>query len=216
MTDTITFEDEDPDIFSLYLTWLLTGNIENSEDFIEIFGDDRDAKIKSAEQQFHHLSKCFVFGDEYRCTSFCNHVMSRLVKCCRASYNIGIIVGIIPKALGYIYPNTCEGSPLRRLVVDNYINGCDFEKRPPRDLTVFENEFYLDVCYRLGRMLREGEKTLQVWTKFPCPYYPTRHTGLLEIEEARFNLLESEDYTNDFDKRNTGHKRKRSDDKTPS
>lgn len=84
-TRIIILEEEEPEIFSIFLAWLLTGSFDNSAEYIRtpVYFDDsceaeKDANSRTNGKQRGQLFKCYVLGDapstkllqpSYRCHS---------------------------------------------------------------------------------------------------------------------------------------------------
>ncbi|KAL2063380.1 hypothetical protein VTL71DRAFT_5185 [Oculimacula yallundae] len=117
-SNTITLEEEDPVIFSLFLSWLYTGDIKQNEEYKSINGKatPTDASLKAHWLQ---LVQCFVLGEMLMASSFKNAVIDLLfsktaVRYLRTSYVILIDVNIIEE----IFVGTPQGSPLRRYILE--------------------------------------------------------------------------------------------------
>jgi hypothetical protein len=170
-TNAVTLADTDSDIFALFLTWLLTGNIEDAEELIDMAGDDDEAKKRTSSQQFLQLAECFVLGDEIQCLTFCNHIMDQIIKIFFADFKLDCIAGTNWEAIDYIYSNTLNDSHLRMVIIDNFIDNFDFEEsslpEPDPDFPL-PQRYYLDLAQRLGTAWIHKERTKSVWAKDPC------------------------------------------------
>jgi hypothetical protein len=103
--NTITFAEDEPTSFGVFLVWLSTRNIEDS-DSIQTFsdlcdihqGDIKDVQNAMVDAQFQKLVKCFILGDSLQSIDFCNSVMDFIIgfawQCLEESRLFGITVGV--------------------------------------------------------------------------------------------------------------------------
>ncbi|KAG4431361.1 hypothetical protein IFR05_013158 [Cadophora sp. M221] len=76
-TNTIALEEEDPIIFSIFLNWIYTGDIQNNEDYISI---DEKPTPSAATLKSHwmQLVQCFTLGEMLMATNFKNAIIDLL------------------------------------------------------------------------------------------------------------------------------------------
>jgi hypothetical protein len=185
-TNTLTLRKADPDLFSLFLAWILTGSVENAEEFVEVIGDDNYVKFIAATRQMRQLAKSFIFADDLQSVSYSNHIIDQVVQNCQSQDELGYVAGTY-KGLNDIWHKTPRGSPLRLLLVQDFVNGHTF----PIELTEEEEAkvprgFMLDLFQYLGEALRDKTKLKEVWKKPPCTYHkhPTEDDRLSCISKA--------------------------------
>jgi hypothetical protein len=117
-------KDEDPALFSIYSTWLTTGDVEDSEDLIGP-GDLESLQVDKEKmgEQFRQLSQCYVLGDFLQDRKFCNSLLDTMVARSKRGLegDINVVIGSSPEVIDIIFTKRSSGSPLRRLLLDNIL-----------------------------------------------------------------------------------------------
>lgn len=117
---TVTLEDQDPDVFAIFVTWVLTGNVKSSTKFIEVqSSESEEVKAIRLPLQWNQLAKCYVLGDFLQAPGFKNAVIDMLLYNMQLYHNdCELLAGWSSDQINYIYSNTTAGSQLRRIIVE--------------------------------------------------------------------------------------------------
>jgi hypothetical protein len=178
-SNTVTLEDDDPDIFSVFMTWLVTQDIKRSSNLMEL---DAIKDSSEAGGQILQLAKCYVLGDVLRAHNFQNSIMDNLNAICEKFYNEFDRVGAFHSEISYIYSKTSEGCSLRRLMVDSFVDGIDPCTMDVTKCLCLKDgisrvpglfEYYFEICKRSLTILHDDEPYVRVlaWEKDPCVYH---------------------------------------------
>jgi hypothetical protein len=121
----VQLEEEDPRIFSIFLTWMLTGNITNSGELVRIDslypGDDSAKLAKWLESLWDQLVRCWIMSTFLQAPRFGNHLVDILLLATKKYFECtGRVLGMSATSLKLIYGSTVASSPLRRILIDNY------------------------------------------------------------------------------------------------
>jgi len=126
----VTLIEDDPKIFSIFLTWISTSNLEDAEELVEVIpppnkslsDNEKSECLRSVENRFDQLVFCFALGDSIRSYGFKNAVMDLMIPLIyTAGAELNKVLGSHPKAISLVYNNTPEGSMLRKLIVDTIL-----------------------------------------------------------------------------------------------
>lgn len=72
--------EEDPIIFSLFLTWLVTGDLTKASEYVRVDrADPSEIKSERHDAQFMQFLQAYVLGDVLQAEDFCNWVMDFMV-----------------------------------------------------------------------------------------------------------------------------------------
>jgi hypothetical protein len=182
----ITLDDDDPKTFALFLAWVLTGQIESADNYIEVsiepgttHYESSDIKRNIAIQaQWDQLCTCFVYGDVLQAPSFQNQVIDLLVTNSRMhQLSLRQIAGSREDTLQYIYQHTTRGSSLRQLVIDSIITSSAHEIPNYDFSSPFISEHLVDLAtYAISEAkssrLRGKPCNFKVpWKNAPCRYH---------------------------------------------
>ena len=158
-TGIVELPTEDPKIFQLVNTWLNTGRLYRVQD-----------NGKAVPLDATDLCSLYIFGDARGMPGLKNIAVDHLIK--RTSEKWSLIVGKAP----FVYENTPESSPLRRLIVDQLIRCVDIKDRKNWMLTHCPKstdcaEFLLDVVDALD-LISPVKPGREAWKEVnPCDYH---------------------------------------------
>ena len=109
-TGVVLLKEDDPAAFEVYAQWLYTGKI--------LIG----ARNRAGEeyQGWDHLVNAYILGDKLQDGHFADAVMDTIIAESNTNVN-GFHFYPIGRIVQTIYNNTREGSPLRRLIVDQHV-----------------------------------------------------------------------------------------------
>jgi len=169
---TITLEDDDPKLFSIFLTWILTGDIGNAAECLAMEWETR----KDGHYAFMQLAKCYVLGDVLQSSTFCNYIIDVIVSQSeRYSVQFGYMMGTAPSEIEYIWTSTASTSPLCCVILDTMAADGAPDDDPTAALSVLRcsgwAEFYYDLCQRLFKAFRNEEELEPAWKKESCIYH---------------------------------------------
>jgi hypothetical protein len=178
-TSTVTIAEEDPQVFSLFMAWLATGEVENAAEFRELAGEPSTNEwLESAEVLFQQLAHAYVLGDILQAPQFLNSVIDKCLSLSKLTGGVGsdatYALGGTQESVKYIFTHTTPQCPLRQLVVDQFIKYIDVDKVQLIDYSIPEiGEF----CYQLfvAAMRGRGRGILAPWQKDACYYH--KHDG---------------------------------------
>lgn len=179
-TRTITFPEDDPRIFSIYLIWLYTRTFVITSDS---FPEHHNPKFRA--RLICHLA--YILGDKLGDDDFCDAAITTLFQHC-----LGARSWIRDREVALIYENTCDGSPLRQLVVDQWIwlaraKWCE-ALSGPSGLKGLPQDFYLD--YFCASVQVKAAKWCPAqhdapWVLNPCAYHLHKSLGGLCYLDGR-------------------------------
>ncbi|KAF1920602.1 hypothetical protein BDU57DRAFT_19929 [Ampelomyces quisqualis] len=154
--DNVFLEEEDPDIFNVYLHWLYC------KTFPTIFADaDQGPTV-----EYTLLARCYILGQILEDRKFSEAVLDAIADCAniQASRTFKKLPGSTPITL--VYEKTDETSPARRLLVDIWVRYADEdaverlgEELPPRFILDFARATTRRKCM-IERELRDAEDAL--------------------------------------------------------
>ncbi|KAI4274166.1 MAG: hypothetical protein LQ337_004131 [Flavoplaca oasis] len=147
-----TLKDEDHGVFQRFVLWLYYGGVL-----------DKDETVESIPIQT--LVDCYLLADRRDVPEMRNQVIDTIF--CKAKAANTVFSGF----QRYIWKNTPESSPLRRLLVDMMVLRGNLEKflENENKENVFDKSFIVDVCIRKYR-----NPNLLSWEKFyemRCEYH---------------------------------------------
>jgi hypothetical protein len=108
----IKFEDEDPDVFQLYLHWLYRGTLP-----VRI-----DEPGQEGNAEYLQLAKACVLGDKLQDGDFQDVIIDAIVDKCKSEASDGRTWFPVGPVIQQVYDNTLESSKARRLLTDLYIS----------------------------------------------------------------------------------------------
>lgn len=174
------FSDIDPSIFTIWLVWLASNNIENAKECIVV--PDGLGKEELQRQSFLkrlQLIQCYVLGERLVDRAFKNQIMDNLITHCKFVYDTFGPVDGLGNGARLVYEKTKSSSLLRRLVLENYFatgSFADCKPRAPGDRCdgdcVNTEQFYLDLAKIGMRVVREKRAApLPPWEQHHCYYH---------------------------------------------
>ncbi|KAK5701905.1 hypothetical protein LTR97_004723 [Elasticomyces elasticus] len=143
-TKPIELPDDKPKVFAEYLHCLYVGDLA--------FGSET---VRASAGELEGALDFYIFANKMEDVKATNDAIDAIIKW---SDNKHVIPPL--KHVGYAYERTLDGSRLRRLLVDYYIQECVpavFDRVPDADLT----EFYRDVFKEYLRRKREAVDALK-------------------------------------------------------
>lgn len=174
------FSEIEPSIFTIYLVWLASNNIENAKECIVVpDGLERKDLQQQSFQKRLQLIQLYVLGERLIDRSFKNQIMDTLVAHCRLVYEKFGPVDGLGNGARLVYEKTKSTSLLRRLVLENYFATGSFADCKPRapgdrcdgDCAITE-QFYLDLAKIGMRVVREKRAApLPPWEQHKCYYH---------------------------------------------
>lgn len=174
------FTDIDPSIFTIWLVWLGSNDIENAKECIVVpDGLGRDELQRQSFLKRVQLIQCYVLGERLVDRNFKNHVMDTLILHCKFVYDtFGPLHGL-GNGARLVYEKTKSTSLLRRLVLENYFatgSFADCKSRAPGDKCdgncAVTEQFYLDLAKIGMRVVREQRTApLPPWEQQYCYYH---------------------------------------------
>jgi len=176
----VTLVEDDPTIFSLFLTWLVTGSLQNAVEYQQMTASSDSVKDEEQtvfrKDQFLLLCKCWVLGDSLQADRFCNSVIDILIEHCKNTWQdpSGVdieVPGSSNEEVSYVFKNTTDNSPLRRIILHIFINA-----GPNVDLNLLERDmpgvpdFYRELAV-LATAAYNGKKVIFPWQRDSCNYH---------------------------------------------
>ncbi|KAL1627159.1 hypothetical protein SLS56_006582 [Neofusicoccum ribis] len=153
---TLHQDQYDRDAVETYLKWLYTNQILSPS------GDD----------EFRYLIDAYLTGDKFGDTAFKNAVLDEIIERCSQQNEYPTDIA------EYIWSNTAEGSPLRRLYIDFYawVSDSDFYAMDDggSDVLVAPREFLRDVLCRMSEVrnrCRFPGAYIYPWVMNRCQYH---------------------------------------------
>jgi len=129
-TNTVILAEDDPIIFSIFLTWLVSGDVNRSADLLPFLNPCQEKATKIfSRKHLMQLVKCYVLGDALQAEQFCNSIMDAIVSRCeqfKKSHN-SIPCSTAP-VINYIIENTKSKSPLLELLLDTWTSKKNLKK----------------------------------------------------------------------------------------
>ncbi|KAE8450701.1 hypothetical protein EG329_006046 [Mollisiaceae sp. DMI_Dod_QoI] len=165
-TNTVTLAEEDPVIFAIFLSWVYSGKISKSSEFITVVNTESVKDKEERKKQWTQLVKCYIMGEMLMSMNFRNDVMYMLLRASKGMWMIDQEVsGIDAESIELIYAETPDVSPLRSSLT-------------PENSSAFQ-EFLGDIAHKGIELARqyEGKKLVlkEVWDKQCCnTYYEPR------------------------------------------
>ncbi|GME65788.1 Btb poz domain containing protein [Neofusicoccum parvum] len=163
----VTLPEDGPEEFGIYLKWLYTNELIDKNASTENDAHGNPYQIGRPNT----LARAYVIGDKIQDILFKNAAIGALIQqiSTTKSYPTGLAQ--------YVYENTPEKSPLRRLLVDFYAYGSTskwYEKSDPeRDINAAPIDFFTDLVPKIvevrgnsGDINKEGWP----WIKNPSQY----------------------------------------------
>ena len=177
---TVRLEEEDPEIFGIFLTWMYTGSIQNSACFPKL-GKNASDKEKDAffVAASGNLVRCFLLGQFLQVHTFQNDVADALVdnkyrttqafdkNTCTTISESG------PRGIKRIWENTLPGSPLRNILLDEMMTSWGLDSPPLSFEPYFPcyTEYFYELSRRAIKLAREKTRPVFPWKKDPCVYH---------------------------------------------
>ncbi|KAG4414302.1 hypothetical protein IFR04_012548 [Cadophora malorum] len=107
----------------IFANWLWTAKVETVEEYTDIRSGSQETQdvITGTKAQWSALADCFRLGEYLVAGRFKNDVMDALVSKSKEIHELGGAAGLNSDQLNAIYDGTNESSPLRRLVLHNFL-----------------------------------------------------------------------------------------------
>jgi hypothetical protein len=187
-TNTVKLKEDDPRLFALFLTWLSTGDVRNASEFHDtpnlIPPTAKDSATSSANEiinlsqdddkediQIEQLSQCYVLGEWLQAPKFCDSIMHAMIQNCKIQYTKRRkVAASAAEILSFIFSHTVESSPLRRLVVDNFLKSAPWDHKLMEDHAGI-NEFYHSLSRESMKSLETKVPPVWPWEKDQCAYH---------------------------------------------
>ena len=109
---TTKFEEDNPNVFQLYLHWLYRGTLP--------IRNDAPGRIGNAE--YECLAEAYVLGDKLQDGDFQDVIVDTIVDKCSSKASDGRSWFPVGPAIQHVYDHTVESSKVRRLLVDLYVS----------------------------------------------------------------------------------------------
>lgn len=106
----ITLDDEDPEVFEVYLNWL----------YCETLPVRNDSPGREGNTEYIQLAKSYVLGEMLQDVNFKDAVLDAILIKSRSTTSDGQCWFPVGPAIRCIYEGTPESSAARRLLVDLY------------------------------------------------------------------------------------------------
>ena len=176
-TRTVTLEDYDVGHFTIFMCWLVTGELNKASSYVEVESNDETKMKTSLEKQWKQLAACRILGDFLQASDFKNSVMDSLQKNQRIyDENCSMIGGSGFDDILLVWANTVTGSPLRRILLDKFAG---FSKLLLSPSNLKPCQALVDFYYDLASLMIKNRKTQSwqpnPWNQNPCIYY--EHPG---------------------------------------
>jgi hypothetical protein len=168
--NTVTLEEHEPSVFSIFLTWLELDDIEKAPVLKEI---PTLYKEKHSDLVYvHHLLKCYVLGDFLLAEEFQNSVMDLLIAKCQISFkSFKVCTGLDPRSVSYVTFNIPADSLLRRMLYDYWVELLGHENTMKDEIP---KEFYHQLFIYVIVAYGQGRKLEAPWRKDRCSYHSHR------------------------------------------
>jgi len=141
---TLDDDDDDPEVFAIYMRCVYLGNVNFLPDPKEI--------------DFIPLIKAYVIADKLGDLMTANMIIDRIIS---YSDEVNMLAGVDQVEL--LYNFTASGSPLRALVCDHFIHEADSQYLLKGDLSEIDREFFQDIALRYLSIKRaDGNTKLKV------------------------------------------------------
>jgi len=122
----VTLEDENPTIFSIFLAYIVSGDVQNATEYIQSGGNTDGATsdeelMDMADKHFEQLHKCYVLGDKLQAEGFRNTIMDLIISAAtrnQADSRLTYLSGTASEDINYVFSNTPVNSPLCRMILD--------------------------------------------------------------------------------------------------
>lgn len=154
ITKTVTLPETAPDIFEVYLQWLMTGDLVMSDeyDLADASTWDEDQKHKVSTAYHKVLQQLAVFADAHGDACFGNVVVDWLIK---TNESLELIPPFTTS--GCLYDHFPEHAPIRRLLVDVHHGFASEEVFEAMKLSEGPRELMYDLMMSF-RAVAEGKK----------------------------------------------------------
>jgi hypothetical protein len=168
----LRFPDDEPGSWSLFLSWLNTGDIKAAPGFIVCDASDLFGRTKEFFSQYVQLVESYILGERLQVYEFKNKIMDLLLENMKLTTREVMAINCSSESvLQMIYDRTAVGSPLRRYVIDGsyYLNG-----RNAVEQCIGKLESNLGFTSEIQTFLLntgESEKLLPPYRRDPCNYH---------------------------------------------
>ena len=166
----MVLEEDDPALFSIFLTWVVSGDIEKAPS-LRRDPAPQDEEVDSNEDYIQQLLKSYVLGDFLQAEDFQNSVMDLLVqRCKRSSKNPSVCCppGLDPRSINYIMSNSVPDALIRRMLFDYWSAVVDINDEMEASTP---KEFYHELSMRIIFEFRSGNPLRAPWDKYNCAYH---------------------------------------------
>lgn len=141
--------------------------------------------------------------------------MDQIVKNCLTQDRLFSLAGSSLDVVNYIYGNTLVGSPLRKVIVENFMHGRDWmNKKFPEEETSAPRPqgFHLELIQRLGELFTAGQKGYKgkdVFAQAPCNFHkhPTEEHRVACASKPLLSCDEYNEYLETYNTRRKEHQK---------
>ena len=170
-TRTITLDDQDPDIFAIFASWLLNGDLSKASSFVEL-ASEGDARETSLRQRWTQLCQCYVLGDFLQAPDFKNTVIDHLLLNKRLqAEETNKISGTRPMDIKMVWANTIPGSPLRQMILDHSVSNGKGQSLATQAPCVEFHEYFCELASLFQEKRSQGRGSVKPWEKDICCYH---------------------------------------------
>lgn len=171
-SNTVTLQEDDPVIFSIFCTWLSTGDIEDAEECLPV----KTYSSRHMTKRFIQLARCFILGDALQSHQFCNYLIEIIIRDCKLHMRyFRTVAGTEEVEMVIIWPNTARDSPLRQVILDNFASNAAGECPESNLKHAGFAEFYQDMTRHLMKAIWKAETPKSPWLHNVCVYH--QHPG---------------------------------------
>lgn len=163
-------EEDDPYIFSIFLTWVVSGDIEKVPS-LRRDPAPQEEEVASDKDYIQQLLKSFVLGDFLHAEEFQNPVMDLLVQRCKRSSKNPFVCcppGLDPRSINYIMSNSVPDALICRMLFDYWSAVVDIDDKMEASIP---KEFYQKLSMRIIYECRSGNPLRAPWDKCNCAYH---------------------------------------------
>ncbi|KAG4414301.1 hypothetical protein IFR04_012547 [Cadophora malorum] len=183
----IVLKEDDPKIFGIFLTWLLTGSIDNTSDMISIksvseSSDSREEneqdenRLESVTSRYKQLLTCYFYGNFLQSKGFQNHIMDAIISLSKSIFEDDDLIGVWEDEVIRIWKNTPKSSPLTQFVLDYFVCCVDINewvRDYPRNNELHEIylSFFEDLVEVSISAARKANRPVEPWYKDSEEYH---------------------------------------------
>ena len=179
----VMLEEQSPEIFAIFMSWLISGELHEAATFIDLPDVATGEKVPATtfNARWNQLARCFILGDFLQAAEFKNTVVDALLEDQkRYSKDYNKLGGTAAREIILVWANTTKDAPIRRIVLDmaaSQIDNLRYLEDEATDAAM--QEYLFELASRLiGH--RWGRFTAQCpWLKDVCSSYH-QHPGMPE------------------------------------